>query len=159
MEVKRYAFEYRHYSNIKELDADDINLLNLAKEAAESAYAPYSAFHVGAAIQLENGIQIKGSNQENAAYPSGLCAERVAIFSASANHPNKRVACIGIFAKDTHRSDDIISPCGSCRQVISEYEHKQDQPIRVLLLNAQGQVWEFGSIEDILPFSFTLKPS
>lgn len=157
MEQKKHQIEYKYYSKIQELSADDQELLKQARFASQAAYAPYSEFKVGAAVQLHDGEIILGSNQENAAYPSGLCAERVAIFSASANFPNEKISCIAIYAHNTERSGDIISPCGSCRQVISEYEHKQNAPIRVLLMNFKAEVWEFGQIEDLLPFSFKLQ--
>ncbi|KAA3648612.1 MAG: cytidine deaminase [Bacteroidetes bacterium] len=142
---------------MEELSKKDQDILTIAISEAEGAYAPYSDFHVGAAIRLSNNTIIKGSNQENAAYPSGLCAERVAIFAASANYPNQEVETIAVYAKDSKRSNHVISPCGSCRQVISEYEHKQNKPIRILLMNSEKVVWEFKDIESLLPFSFKLK--
>jgi cytidine deaminase len=158
MKEKKHSIKYNEYCDLKELSKSDQRLLQFSIESADKAYAPYSNFNVGAALCLEDGTIVQGSNQENAAYPSGLCAERVTIFSASANYPNQKVITMAIFAKDSERSKDVISPCGSCRQVISEYENKQSMPIRILLMNSQRVVWEFFDIESLLPFSFKLDP-
>jgi cytidine deaminase len=156
MKEKIHSIKYNEYASLEGLPEVDQNLLILAVESADNAYAPYSNFNVGAALSLVNGTIVIGSNQENAAYPSGLCAERVAIFAASANNPGLSINTIAIFAKDSARSNDVISPCGSCRQVISEYEHKQNKPIRILLMNSNRMVWEFFDVESLLPFSFKL---
>lgn len=156
MKEKKHAFQYIEYDSIEELNKEDQELLNGSVLAADNAYAPYSKFNVGACLLLENGKKVIGSNQENAAYPSGLCAERVGVFAASSNYPDVPVKIIAIYAKDSDRSDNVISPCGSCRQVMSEYEHKQGKPIRILLMNSQNKVWEFSDIESLLPFSFKL---
>lgn len=157
MKEKKHSISYKEYDSIDELSSTDQNLLNKAVTSADDAYAPYSKFHVGAAVLLDNDKVVIGSNQENAAYPSGLCAERVAIFAASSNFPNSKALTIAIYARESDRSDDVISPCGSCRQVLSEYEHKQARPMRILLMNAKGYIWEFPDIESLLPFSFKLE--
>lgn len=143
------------FSSIEELTEEDKHLVLLAKEASDIAYAPYSQFYVGAAIQLENGVIIKGSNQENVAYPSGLCAERVGIFAASTQFPGIAAKTVAITAKSKIFDVDFpISPCGSCRQVLSEYERKQGKPIRIILCGEKGKILIIDKIEDLLPFSF-----
>jgi cytidine deaminase len=150
-----YKTTILEFSSVEELPEKDKDLVNMAKEAAFDAYAPYSKFFVGAALMLENGIFIKGSNQENVAYPSGLCAERVAVFSASSQYPGVAIKTIAITAKsDSFVVDKPISPCGSCRQVLAEYEHLQKKPIRIILTGAKGKVFVIEKVEDILPLSF-----
>ncbi len=139
-----------------DLSKEDLFLLNEAREATKRAYAPYSKFSVGAAIQLQNGEIVLGSNQENAAYPSGLCAERTAIFSASTQFPNEVIETIAIAAKPQQATDFIaISPCGSCRQVMSEYENKQAKPIRMIMQGESKSIYIISSIVDLLPLKFT----
>ncbi len=130
--------------------------MQLAQEAANDAYAPYSNFLVGAALVLEDGSMFKGSNQENAAYPSGLCAERTALFALSANHPNKRIKLLAVTARRRDEKQFLPAmPCGACRQVMAEYEHKQKEPIPVLLQAADGKFYRFKNVADLLPFQFT----
>src|ERR1700740_1109022 len=121
-EIKNISVSYDVYQSINDLEEKDQFLLEKAKEAMENAYAPYSKFKVGAAVELDNGIIITGNNQENAAYPSGLCAERTAAFYASSQYPHQKVNAIAV----TTKSDSIepVTPCGSCRQALSEYEMK-----------------------------------
>jgi cytidine deaminase len=143
------------YSNIDELKPDDKTLMQKAREASNSAYAPYSRFLVGAAVLLENGLIITGNNQENAAYPSGLCAERVALFAASATHPGVAVKAIAVTAK----SEDFVinapvTPCGSCRQVMSEYEMLSKAPMRILMMGETGEVHVVQGVSSVLPFMF-----
>ena len=152
IELKTIFFEYNSLEELQEADRD---LVLQAKSAADTAYAPYSKFHVGAAIRLENGVCIKGSNQENVAYPSGLCAERVAMFAASSQYPGIPVVAIAITAKtDNFKIDTPISPCGSCRQVLAEYEHLFGKPIRIILTGETGSVYIIDKVEDLLPLSF-----
>lgn len=153
-EKRSIAIDYNFYSSVQELEEKDRTLLDAAVKVSKNAYAPYSAFKVGAALQLENEGIILGSNQENAAYPSGLCAERVALFAASANHPGVTMEVIAIYTDSITTLSKQISPCGSCRQVMSEYEVKQSEKVRVLLMNAGMQVWEFSSCADLLPLAF-----
>ncbi|MBA3987056.1 MAG: cytidine deaminase [Flavobacteriales bacterium] len=143
------------YENLEELSEDIQNLMKAAIESRENAYAPYSKFKVGTAILLEEGQIITGNNQENAAYPSGLCAERVAIFHASSNYPDKKISIIALTAKsDSHILRIPTPPCGSCRQVIAEYELKQDLPIAIYFMGEKGKVVKVDSIKALLPLIF-----
>ena len=144
------------YNDVTDLSAEDNSLMQKAIAIRKKAYAPYSKFRVGAAILLSDGVVIEGSNQEDAAYPSGLCAERVAIFYAGASHPNEIILKIAISAtSDNFVSTTPIPPCGACRQSISEYEQKQNTPIELYFMGEQGEVYKSDSIADLLPFSFT----
>ena len=146
------------YKSMEDLPKEDLELLKLAKKAVKSAYAPYSQFFVGAAILLENGKISIGNNQENAAYPSGLCAERVAIFHASAKYPNVPIKKIAVsVASKTQIINEPVSPCGGCRQVISEYEMKYDSPISIIMSGETGQIYVSDSIENLLPIMFNKK--
>lgn len=141
---------------LEDLPEEIQHLFVKAKEAAKNAHSPYSNFQVGAALKLEDGSVYSGSNQENAAYPAGLCAERVTIFSAKAQNPNLTVECIAIVAKHIDAKDyQYATPCGGCRQVMNEYEEKQKKPITVYLMAEDNQVLESRSIENLLPFKFT----
>lgn len=138
---------------IEELSASERRGMEMALAAAEKAYAPYSGFHVGAAAELEDGTLVPGSNQENAAYPSGLCAERTALFTASAQYPDVAVRALYVVAMKDGVVQDKISPCGGCRQVISEMEHRYGQPIRVWLCGRTEFCW-VESADELLPLSF-----
>ena len=128
-------------SHLSELDIKDQELIANAKEAFVTAYAPYSGFLVGASILLENGEIINGSNQENVAYPSGLCAERVAMFYVGSKFPDIKIETIAVSVlSKSFEVTDVISPCGACRQVMAEYEEKQGQPIKVILHSPNDQV-------------------
>jgi cytidine deaminase len=129
--------------------------MNSAIGARKNAYAPYSNFYVGAAVLLENGAIVIGSNQENASYPSGLCAERVAIFQAGALYPGVTIKAVAITATSkNYIVKQAAAPCGNCRQAMIEYEQKQKQPIKILLMGEQGEVIQFNSLLDILPLAF-----
>lgn len=156
MAVKRkFSFEVLVYDGIQEVSSTDALLLNKAIAARENAYAPYSEFKVGAAVLLDNGEIVIGNNQENASYPSGLCAERVAIFYAGAKFPDVKIKAIAISAASAkHTVRTPAAPCGNCRQAISEYEFKQKEPIKLLLMGEVGQVMQCNSVEDILPLGF-----
>jgi len=146
---------FQRYNHWDELGEDDKILVNKAYDICENAYAPYSKFHVGAAVQLISGDIITGSNQENVAYPSGLCAERVALFYVGANFPNQAVATICIVAKgDLLPKEKILSPCGACRQVMLETEMRQKKTYRVILVSQNGVTLIFNSAEDLLPLAF-----
>lgn len=138
-----------------ELTLEDKELLKAAKEATYRSYAPYSHFSVGAALRLDNGQIITGSNQENCAYPSGLCAERTAVFNANANYPDNAVVSLCIAARDTRGNftELPITPCGSCRQVLVETEHRYQKPIRIILYGTKG-LYIIDSAQDMLPVSF-----
>lgn len=152
--TKEFSIEFKEIDSLNELTKVDQELIYAAIEAAKTAYAPYSKFNVGSAVLLENGETVIGSNQENSAYPSGLCAERVTLFAASALYPGVNFKTLAIFAQELLEDDDQLSPCGACRQVMSEYEINQSQDLKVLLMNANGKIWEFSSCGDLLPFAF-----
>jgi cytidine deaminase len=129
-----------------------------ARTIAKSAYAPYSHFNVGAAILLKNGTVVTGSNQENVAYPSGLCAERVAVFYAGAQYPNEEIVAVAVTAYSVDFDFlDVASPCGNCRQALLEYEVKQDKAVTFYMDSAKGEIYELKSIADLLPFNFKAK--
>lgn len=143
------------HSSIDQLSAADQDLLNKAITSREQAYAPYSHFKVGAAVQLANGEVILGNNQENAAYPTGLCAERVAIFAARANHPKEPITAIAITCRNSKQlTNQPFTSCGSCRQVMLEYELEQKAPIRMLFYGETGEVWEVPNNKVLLPLYF-----
>jgi cytidine deaminase len=149
------TIDYLEYDSMDELTAEDKSLMQQAHEAGKSAYAPYSNFSVGAAVLLENGIVVKGSNQENAAYPTGLCAERVAVFSAGSQYPGVAIKTIAITAKSSRIAvTQPVTPCGDCRQAISEYEVLYNKPIRFLLMGETGKVLELKNVESLLPLRF-----
>ena len=142
-------------AHLSELDTQDNELVANAKEAFITAYAPYSGFLVGASILLDNGEIVNGSNQENVAYPSGLCAERVAMFYAGAKFPDAKIKTIAVSViSKTFKVTDVISPCGACRQVMAEYEDKQAQPIKVILHSPTDDVLIANTVQDLLPFMF-----
>ncbi|MBO3697844.1 cytidine deaminase [Roseivirga sp. E12] len=139
-----------------ELDTTTLDLINRARSAAQNARAPYSDFQVGAALMLSDGSIVLGNNQENAAYPAGLCAERVAFFAAKANKPEASVLKVAIAAvRMDANENNIPAPCGSCRQVMSEYENDQASPIEVYLTGGSGDIMKSNSIENLLPFKFS----
>lgn len=146
------------YNNLEELSAEIQDLMHQAVEIRKKAYAPYSQFRVGAALLLDNGQIVLGSNQENAAYPSGLCAERVAIFHAGSVYPEAKILKMAITAaSDTNQTKAPIPPCGSCRQSIAEYEIKQDTPIEIYFMGEIGEVYQSASLKNLLPFMFDKK--
>lgn len=155
MKKAELKISFEEYADRSELNTEDHSLLMSAIESVDKAYAPYSQYYVGAALKLKNGEVIQGNNQENVAYPSGLCAERVAIFYASSKYPEMEVESIAITAKARNfKIKEVVAPCGACRQVLAEYEMKQDKPIRIILQGDGGKVIIFKSIEDILPLMF-----
>ena len=155
MEKKTYHFEITEYSSSDELQKEESNLLFEAHQAVESSYAPYSKFHVGAAVLLEDGTIVKGSNQENAAYPSGLCAERVALFAASAQYPNIAVTAIAITVhSEKNKIEEPLPPCGACRQVMSEYEYKGGHDMKVILQGETGNIQIINRADSLLPLTF-----
>ena len=152
---KEYSFKFQLYPNWESLQTIDISVVNKAFEAMEKAYAPYSKFKVGAALLLEDGQIIQGNNQENIAYPSGLCAERVALFHAGAQFPGIAVDLICIVAKgDLMPISQLLSPCGACRQVMLESENRQNKPIRIILVNQDNRTMCIDSVQNLLPFGF-----
>ena len=154
--TQQFTFSYRSISSIQDLPKQDQALVTAAYAALSRAYAPYSKFQVGASILLKSGLMIEGNNQENIAYPSGLCAERVALFYAGANHPNDPILKICIVAQgDLTSTDSYVSPCGPCRQVMLESASRQTEPIEVLLVQKSGEVLLLDSVQNLLPFGFT----
>jgi cytidine deaminase len=155
LRIEKFSSEVKIYTSISELDETLQALMEEARRMAKTAYAPYSHFNVGAAILLKNGKIISGNNQENVAYPSGLCAERVAVFYAGAQFPHEEIMAIAVSA---HSIDfdfvDPSSPCGSCRQAMLEYEVKQEKAIPFYMDSANGEIYELNSIADLLPFNF-----
>ncbi len=143
------------FESIEELPDSIKELMDKAIEAKHKAYAPYSKFRVGAAFLLENGVTITGSNQENAAYPSGMCAERVAIWRASSEYPNQKIISLAITASSSSQlTDEPVAPCGACRQTLSEYELKQKNKIEVYFMGEVGKVIKIDSLLDLLPIAF-----
>lgn len=139
---------------IDDLSNEEQRLIELAKKATDNSYSPYSHFRVGAAIRLDDGTEIIGANQENAAFPVTLCAERTALFAAQAQHPERYVVQLAIAARNEEGfTSSPIAPCGSCRQVILEIENRYSQPIRIYLYGTEG-VYVIDSIKDILPLNF-----
>ena len=154
MQTKEIRIIISEFENLSELPANDQQLVVSARKVAKNAYAPYSKFNVGAAIELDNGKTITGSNQENAASPSGLCAERVALFFANSKYPETVVKTIAITAfNDSEHVHDAVSPCGACRQVMAETENRFGKPIRIIL-DGKQKIRVFESTNDLLPFSF-----
>ncbi|MDT0641442.1 cytidine deaminase [Zunongwangia sp. F363] len=143
------------YDSLGELPEDIQDLMKEAFKARDTAYAPYSKFNVGAAILLENGETVIGSNQENASYPSGLCAERTAFYFAGAKHPGVKMQKVAISAKSHQRAmENPVPPCGACRQAMVEYEVKQNAPIVLYFMGETGKVAKAKSVQDLLPFIF-----
>lgn len=152
--MQEFKIPYKEADGIENLHENDQQLVGKALAAMESAYAPYSQFKVGAAALLDNGTVVTGSNQENAAYPSGLCAERVALFYAGAQYPNNKVVKLAITAgKQGQLCNDPISPCGACRQVMLETEHRQKQPFEVILVG-KDKIVTIEQARYLLPFAF-----
>ena len=150
-----FTSSFTVFENQDELPSDIMQLMEMSVEIRKKAYAPYSKFRVGAALLLDNGKIVCGSNQENAAYPSGLCAERVAIFQAGAVYPEAKIMRIAISAaSDTNTTSAPIPPCGACRQSIAEYEFRQESPIEIYFMGESGTVCKSDSLKNLLPFSF-----
>lgn len=150
--------QFSVFDSIQELPLDIQNLMEEAVSIRKNAYAPYSKFRVGAALLLDNGKIVLGSNQENAAYPSGLCAERVAIFQSGALYPEAKILKMAISAaSDTNQTTSPIPPCGSCRQSIAEYEIKQEIPIEIYFMGEIGFIYKSDSLKNLLPFMFDKK--
>ena len=156
MSSHSFAFPYEVFESKDSLSPLFLSLMEQALTARSKAYAPYSNFQVGAAVLLDNGLIVLGNNQENAAYPSGLCAERVAVFHAAANHPGVPIKAIAISASDIQTPTTTpAAPCGNCRQAMAEYEQKQQFPITLLTMGASGAVIQVDSVLSLLPFAFS----
>lgn len=155
MRKKQFICPYVIYDSLDELEPQDAELVRLAHEATKSSYAPYSKFHVGAAVRMANGEIVTGNNIENAAYPSGLCAERVALFGAMAKFPGVAVEALAVVAHSESKViDEPAAPCGACRQVMVEVEQVSKQPLRVLCQGETGPIMVFDGIETLVPFIF-----
>lgn len=146
---------YEILDHYNELSDEEQSLIQQAYSSAEKAYAPYSKFHVGATVKLTTGEIFVGNNQENIAYPSGLCAERVALFHVGATHPDGIIETLVVVAQgDLIKIDECVSPCGACRQVIAESENRQQTPIRLILVAQNGRTFIFDKASDLLVFPF-----
>jgi len=154
MKEVRLSVQYKEYNDTEELSANERSLLELADNFLKNAYAPYSGFRVAAAVLLSNGKTFTGSNQENVAFPSGLCAERVALFYASAQYPDVPVKAIAITAKSGDFTiTEPVTPCGACRQVMAETEHRFE-PIKLILKGEAGKVYVVEGTKNLLPLMF-----
>jgi cytidine deaminase len=152
--VKNISFSYQEFESLAELVTEDQELIAAAKEAANHAYAPYSKFMVGAAVRLESGIIVRGSNVENAAFPSGICAERTAISGSVSNYPDDKPVAIAIAAMTNNElTAECISPCGNCRQVIAEEEMRTGKRIRIIL-SGREKIRIIESVSLLLPLQF-----
>lgn len=154
MQTKYFQIVVNEYNSINELPESDVMLVYAARKASKNAYSPYSRFNVGAAVLLQNGEIISGNNQENSAYPNGLCAERVALFYANSKFPDDKVITIAVSAENFNGIvSEPISPCGSCRQALMETEVRFQHKIRVIL-DSQEKILVFDGIDNLLPFAF-----
>ena len=150
----KYIIDYQEFDSPAQMSQEDQELVAAAIDAQKGSYSPYSHFQVGAALKLDNGLIIKGANQENAAYPSGLCAERTAMFWAGANYPEVAFKSLAIAGADHGvLCDSPASPCGACRQVMAEYQKKQGKPFSIILVGAK-RIRKFHCVDDVLPFIF-----
>lgn len=153
--IKQLEINYAELDSRNDLQPEDEKLLKLAEAARSRSYSPYSGFSVGASVLLDNGEVFTGSNQENSSFPAGICAERTAIFAARSNYPEVPVKTVCITASGSeYVKKNPVTPCGVCRQVFSEYEHKQEQPFRVILASEKGRLLIYDKAEYLLPFSF-----
>ncbi len=155
MQKLNLTISLEKYDNETELTPIEQTLLKEARKATYKSYAPYSKFHVGAAVLLDDDQIITANNQENAAFPSGSCAEQSAIFWIGANHPDRKIKAIAVIARPGS-GDDFrgVPPCGACRQAMLEYENRQNEPIRLIMLNSDNQILITESIGDLLPLKF-----
>ena len=156
MKEKKFEFLFEVYDSIDELSAGDQQLLNEARNATAKAYAPYSNFHVGAAAKLENGKIVTGTNQENASYPVGICAERVLLSTISSLYPDVPVETMAVsYQSNKIKSDHPISPCGMCRQALLEFEGRMGKLIRLILAGMKGEIYVIRSASQLLPLAFS----
>lgn len=142
------------YDHFEDLEESDQVLMTIAREAAANSHSPYSGFKVGAAIRLSSGRILTACNQENMAFPAGQCAESICMFSAGVHFPNEPIIALAVTTPSGEDSDDLLTPCGVCRQVISEYRSRQDQPIRIMMRGARGPVYVAPDIQALLPLMF-----
>jgi cytidine deaminase len=155
MHTQTFSCSFEHYASREEIASDKQALIDACLGAMNNAYAPYSHFSVGAAVLLENGVLVLGNNQENAAYPSGLCAERVAFYAASANYPGIRILAAAVTASSSqYQQGNPVTPCGGCRQCMLEYELKQRTDIELFMISPSGEILKSSSIKQLLPLHF-----
>lgn len=155
MNEHKFEFQYEVYNDINELTKEDAELLTKARTVTKQAYAPYSNFFVGAVAKLNNGETVAGTNQENASYPVGICAERVLLGNAATLYPNVSIDTLAIsYDSKEVPSDHPISPCGMCRQALLEYETRTEKPIRMILAGQEGKVYIVKTVRYLLPFAF-----
>ncbi|MDD4142159.1 MAG: cytidine deaminase [Bacteroidales bacterium] len=155
MKTIQISIGYTYYDSIDELSQEDRVLVQKAEEALKTSYSPYSEFSVGAAILVEGGDIVAGSNQENSVSPACMCAERIALFSAKVQYPDRKILAVAITAKTAKfEIEEPVSPCGGCRQAYIEAETRQQAPIRVILHSPVGKVVVFDSFASLLPFTF-----
>ncbi len=156
MQENKFEFSYEVYKDISELIEQDAWLLTEARSVTEQAYAPYSNFHVGAVAMLANGEVVAGTNQENASYPVGICAERVLLGNAATLYPGVNIVSMAIsYNSEDVKSDHPISPCGMCRQALLEYETRLKNPIRLILAGMEGEIQIIKTSSLLLPFAFS----
>lgn len=156
MDIRKHSFEYQSYPDSTALPAADQKLLEEARDVTAQAYAPYSNFYVGAMILLANGVTVPGTNQENASFPAGICAERTALSAAASLYPGVPILSIAIsYNNPSGKNDTPISPCGICRQSLTEYEGRQQHPIRVILGGQTGKVFVIQTARHLLPLVFS----
>ena len=154
MTDRRIIIDYIEYAAVEEMEPADRELVAAALEAREGSYSPYSKFRVGAALRLEDGTIVKGANQENVAYPSGLCAERTAMFAAGANYRGVAFDTLAIVGGNGDEVCEMpASPCGACRQVMAEYQRHYGRPLKVILIGSHA-IYKFAKVDDILPLIF-----
>ena len=154
MTAKQINIAYQEFSSIDELNAEDRELAQAAIEGMKGSYAPYSHFNVGAAVRMSNGQIVRGANQENAAFPSGLCAERTAMFAAATRYPDEDMVSIALAGgMRGHLGKEPATPCGACRQVMAQYQAKSGKPMSIIMISAE-KVWKFEKVDDILPLIF-----
>ena len=155
MKERKFEFSFEVYDSIDELGAEDRQLLTEARDATDRAYAPYSNFRVGAAAKLENGQIVTGTNQENASYPVGICAERVLLSAVSSLYPGVPVTTMAVsYQSNKVKSDHPISPCGMCRQALLEFEGRTSKLIRLVLAGIKGKIYVIRSVSQLLPLAF-----
>lgn len=156
MDKKEFRLSYEEYGSDEALEATDADLLNAARRATADAYAPYSHFRVGAAARLVNGVIITGANQENASFPAGICAERTLLSVAGTQYPDIAIETLAIsYRNGNGASDRPVSPCGICRQSLSEYEWRMGRPMRLIMAGTTGKVWLIEEAGKLLPLAFT----
>jgi len=156
MKEQKFQFSFQVYKGLDELTKDDQQLLEKARYVTRNSYAPYSNFYVGAAAKLSNGETITGSNQENASFPVGICAERVLLSVVSSLYPDTPIETMAVsYQSNVIKSDHPISPCGMCRQALQEFEGRMQKPVRLILGGMEGKIYIIESASQLLPLAFT----